>query len=189
MRRLEWRGDGVGSIEWRIRDRQSQRGFVPGSSLRSSLTSRPPAGMSRGSNVLGATLTLTLGTACAVLLGEAVARAYFLTASGGVGSSAAIVQDGQLFEYDEVLGYHMIPGAHIRFAGPEFDVRFSINRAGFRQKPEVSPERTPGRRRILLLGDSFVFGQGVIDSDRFGDRLATVLPDTEVVNMGMSGTG
>jgi len=145
--------------------------------------------MSRKRALGRALCALAFGLLLAGLLGEGVARAYFLIASGGMSSSGLTIQEGQLFAHDELLGHRMIPRANVHFFGPEFNVQVQINGAGFRQDENVAPDRPPGRRRILLIGDSFTFGQGVASSERFGDKLSAGLPGVEVVNMGLSGTG
>jgi len=145
--------------------------------------------MSRQTAIGRTLLALVFGMLLAGILAEGVARSYFLLASGGATSSGLTHQEGKLFEHDELVGHRMIPGARIRFAGPEFDVQFEINKAGFRQDADVSPDRRPRSRRILLVGDSFTFGQGVATGERFGEKLSAALPNVEVVNMGLSGTG
>jgi lysophospholipase L1-like esterase len=62
-----------------------------------------------------------------------------------------------------------------------------INRRGFRgPEPE---EGGPGRRRVLLLGDSLTFGTGVEDAETFASRLAAAAPSLEPLNLGVSGYG
>ncbi len=69
--------------------------------------------------------------------------------------------------------------------------KISINASGLRGA-EVAP-RQPGEKRVLMLGDSFVFGQGVDDDEAIPARLQAVLGrgDRPVVvgNAGMTGTG
>jgi hypothetical protein len=57
-------------------------------------------------------------------------------------------------------------------AGREFEERRSINRNGLRG-PEVK-SRPSIQKRVIVLGDSFVFGQGVGDGEaRSGRPVAT----------------
>jgi len=82
---------------------------------------------------------------------------------------------------------HYVPG--------EYDVRVTTNSIGLRGPREYRIERTPGTRRIVLLGDSFTFGFGVEDDEVVSTVLEDRLngpagaPRTEVVNMGVSGFG
>jgi hypothetical protein len=51
----------------------------------------------------------------------------------------------------------------------------------------VPLERTPGKPRVLLLGDSFVFGHGVEEDETVAAQLERFLPGCEVVNLGVTG--
>lgn len=74
------------------------------------------------------------------------------------------------------------------FTGRTRDGRaLRINRLGFRG-PEPAGG-APGRRRVLLLGDSLTFGTGVEDSETFASRLAAAAPSVEPLNLGVSGYG
>ncbi len=67
-----------------------------------------------------------------------------------------------------------------------------INNLGFRG-PDVAIEKRPGQFRILALGDSFTFGTGIAEEDRYADvmqeRLRQRYPrlDVEIVNAGIPG--
>ncbi|MEZ4654087.1 MAG: GDSL-type esterase/lipase family protein [Candidatus Eisenbacteria bacterium] len=64
--------------------------------------------------------------------------------------------------------------------------RVHINEDGFQGTSH--PGGTNSRRvRILVLGDSYVFGHGVEDDETFCAVLAHLLPSTEVLNFGVSG--
>jgi lysophospholipase L1-like esterase len=89
--------------------------------------------------------------------------------------------------HDDRLGWRYRPGARARHRSDEFDVSIRINSRGFRG-PEVPLERTPGRGRVLALGDSFTFGWGVEEEQAWPAQLARIL-DVEVVNLGVSGYG
>jgi lysophospholipase L1-like esterase len=67
-----------------------------------------------------------------------------------------------------------------------------INNLGFRG-PEVSQQKPRGRLRVLVLGDSFTFGQGIAEEEIYTSvlerRLRAQFPgrDIEVVNVGIQG--
>jgi lysophospholipase L1-like esterase len=61
---------------------------------------------------------------------------------------------------DDIMGMRYVPGARWRFKHPEYTVEYAINADGFRDtKPHPVPKPV-GTIRVLLLGDSFTFGQG-----------------------------
>ncbi|MFN0242834.1 MAG: SGNH/GDSL hydrolase family protein [Planctomycetota bacterium] len=67
---------------------------------------------------------------------------------------------------------------------------YETNAQGFRGA-EWTDERTPGTERVLVLGDSFTFGEGVKLEDTFCVRLASLLTKergrpVEVINCGVS---
>lgn len=70
----------------------------------------------------------------------------------------------------------------------EFSVQYAINSRGLRER-EIGYARTPGKTRVLALGDSFLFGEGVAFGERFSDRLGAALPDIELINTGVPGWG
>lgn len=63
------------------------------------------------------------------------------------------------------------------------------NSKGLRGKTEYAYQRTPGKRRIVVLGDSFTFGEEVSDDETYAHYLETALPNTEVLNLGVQGYG
>ena len=65
----------------------------------------------------------------------------------------------------------------------------NTNSRGLRGTSEHSIRAAPGKSRILLLGDSFSFGEEVSDWETAAARLETLLPDTEVLNLGVHGYG
>ena len=62
---------------------------------------------------------------------------------------------------DPTLGMRYVPGAVYRFRHPEYKVEYAINEEGFRTAGPGATRATPAGRKVLLLGDSFTFGQGV----------------------------
>jgi hypothetical protein len=63
------------------------------------------------------------------------------------------------------------------------------NSKGLRGKAEYEYQRTAGKRRILVFGDSFTFGEEVSDDETYPHHLESALPNTEVLNFGMQGYG
>jgi hypothetical protein len=61
------------------------------------------------------------------------------------------------------------------------------NAAGFRERP-FSVDKPAGTYRIAIVGDSFTYGNGVRQQDRYSDLLHAKLPDhIEVLNFGAGG--
>jgi hypothetical protein len=94
--------------------------------------------------------------------------------------------------YDRELGWFHRPGRTGRtyLGGPDSG-SFRINSLGLRGA-EVQVPKPPGRLRVLVSGDSFVFGVGVDEEHIFTTRLAERLhdltgEDVDVINMGVSG--
>lgn len=89
----------------------------------------------------------------------------------------------QYIKADEEFGWLPIPGRDI--ASHPFG-KMKINSAGFR-----SEEIIPGKKKILLLGDSVAFGYGVADNQTLGYFLSQK-PDAlsyQVVNAAVPGYG
>ena len=100
--------------------------------------------------------------------------------------------DAALWTYDATKGWFHAPhsSGRVYMGGPDSgDVR--INGLGLRG-PEIERRKPPGVPRVLVFGDSFVFGIGVDEDHDFTSRLQARLAETsprgcEVVNMGVSG--
>lgn len=61
------------------------------------------------------------------------------------------------------------------------------NPAGFRGRPFIDA-KAPGTFRVAVIGDSFTYGNGIRQEDRFSDRLQAELPaHIEVLNFGQPG--
>jgi len=95
----------------------------------------------------------------------------------------------QLFEYHPTVAYRFIPGLKVRVEHESGGYLIRTNSTGFRCEREFAPARAPGMRRVLVFGDSFTAGDGVSNAKRYTDVLETHLPDLEVFNFGLSGTG
>lgn len=63
------------------------------------------------------------------------------------------------------------------------------NSRGIRSTAEYSYTKSPSKTRILVLGDSFTFGEEVSDNETYPDYLQQLLPNAEIINLGMQGYG
>jgi|GEM_PF-3403493 len=97
---------------------------------------------------------------------------------------------------DPLVEFAFQPGYSGRMTVPgDYDVPFRINGQGLRADEDY-PEEHPGRARILLVGDSFVFGIGVELQDTLGEQLERAFdadgqpgPPVEVVSVGVPSYG
>jgi hypothetical protein len=95
----------------------------------------------------------------------------------------------QLLEYHPVVAYRFVPDLKARVPHESGGYLVRTNSSGFRCEHEFIAQRRPGLRRALLFGDSFTAGDGVSNQYRFGDQLEQLIPNLEVYNFGISGTG
>jgi hypothetical protein len=95
----------------------------------------------------------------------------------------------QLFEHDDILAYRFIPGLKARIEHESGGYLVRTNDQGFRCEHDFASPRRAGVRRVLLFGDSFTAGDGVSNKKRYGDQLERIVPDLEVFNLGLPGTG
>ncbi len=80
------------------------------------------------------------------------------------------------FVLDEELLYRFLP-----------EPARSINTQGFRD--HEFPAKSPDKKRLVVLGDSFPMGLIVTPSDTFPKKLEQLLPNYEVLNLGVQGYG
>jgi lysophospholipase L1-like esterase len=133
-------------------------------------------------NIRGILINLSLiivSTLFALFLGEIALRLM------GFDPMYVSPERDQFWKYDSRLGWAHQPRQEGIFETPEFRTFVRINENGLRDRPH-SYERQNDGERLLVLGDSFAWGYGVEESDRFSQLLETSL-DVEVINAGVSG--
>ncbi len=91
----------------------------------------------------------------------------------------------RFWKYDPLLGWAHQPGQEGVFETPQFSTNVRINKNGLRDR-EHSYERQDDNKRILVLGDSFAWGYGVEEPERFSQQLEKSI-GAEVINAGVSG--
>jgi hypothetical protein len=95
-----------------------------------------------------------------------------------------------LYEASPIFGYRLHPSRRTGYRYPpdsEEVIPLVSNSDGFRSSREF--DQVDSRVRILVVGDSFVFGQGVRAEDRLTERLEALEPGWRVDNVGMTGWG
>lgn len=98
---------------------------------------------------------------------------------------------GSAIRYDPLLGWSLRPGANVETGVTERGIRnrIVVNSLGLREHA-IAVAKPGGRRRILILGDSIVFGSGLNAGERFSDLLGRDLgAGAEVINAGVPGWG
>ena len=92
-----------------------------------------------------------------------------------------------LFVIDGDLGWRLNPGTRVRHRSRYFDATYSINSFGSRDQDRDTTRADA--RRILVFGDSQIFGWGVAAEQRATAIAERSLDRTEVWNMAVPGYG
>jgi len=95
----------------------------------------------------------------------------------------------QLVTYHPVIGWWGIPNLRAMIAHEGGPYLLTTNSVGMRSNCEYPKTKPRGRRRLVLLGDSYTAGTGVTNSDRFSDQLERLYPSLDVMNFGLAGSG
>lgn len=87
--------------------------------------------------------------------------------------------------YDETKGW--ISESGLRKQRVFEKKTLNTNKRGFRGRRDFTGKKQADKTRILILGDSFTFGEGVSDWETYATQLQRLLPQTEIINLGMHG--
>ncbi len=129
---------------------------------------------------LSRSMLIVISLLVGLLLAEGLTRLFFPQ------MAPRTAQLSKFWKYDDRYGWSHIPGASGTFESYGIESFVTINAKGFRG-PEVEYARDQQRQRILVLGDSYVWGYGVNQDEMFTERLRKAMPAVEVVNLGVSG--
>jgi hypothetical protein len=89
--------------------------------------------------------------------------------------------------HHSVRGWTLRPG--LREVPAFEDARLSSTTRGYRGRHDVPEAKPPGRWRVVVLGDSFTFGEDVGDDETFVHQLGVLHPSLEPVNLGVHAYG
>ena len=90
---------------------------------------------------------------------------------------------GTIHQSDPILGWRLIPGAHTIIGNRHF----TVNQQGYRALYDYADK--PEKFQILILGDSFTFGDDIDDTETWPQLLQQKNTCLNVLNMGGSGYG
>ncbi|HEY2954244.1 MAG TPA: hypothetical protein VGK89_03205 [Candidatus Eisenbacteria bacterium] len=123
-------------------------------------------------------------TALAAALALGAGELYFRLRTG----AGANARSWTVYHPDR--GWALEPGEYVHVDENDFRAtRISINPLGLRNPP-LTLEVPAGRRRVSVLGDSFVFGAGLDGAETIPGRLGALLGERcEAVNLGVEGYG
>ena len=91
-------------------------------------------------------------------------------------------------QFDAELGWGLKPEAKEEIVTEEYKVLYAINSKGLRDK-EISFSKSSDEFRVVLLGESNVFGIGINYGERFSEIIEQACLNIEVVNMAVEGYG
>ena len=97
-----------------------------------------------------------------------------------------VTKRDHLFRSDAQTGWSNAPNlltTRINAAGEEWSIRTDQN------GQRLIAQNPRARRRILILGNSLSFGEGIDIEDRFDVKMLSSLPGTRVINTGTMGYG
>lgn len=142
--------------------------------------------------VLCVALLLLAGLSFGVVISELIASKYVKKAKLDEKLSYMKNKFGhyhQRISCDDIeLGWGYEPNTKDRVITSDFDVVYSINSNRMRDR-EVPLQKREKGFRIVALGESTVFGEGVNYGERFTEIIEQALNNIEVLNMGRQGFG
>ncbi len=133
---------------------------------------------------LGNFLLILASIVFTLLAAEVVLRLVPLDIAGSAGGDR-----GYFSRFDEELGWAPLPSVEQFHVGDGFSVAVRQNAIGLRASGEHAFEDKTDQRRILVLGDSYVWGYGADQEDIFTEPAAHGDDTVEMINLGVSGYG
>jgi hypothetical protein len=98
-----------------------------------------------------------------------------------------IAKRGKLFQPDHELGWSLLPNNQLTRNNHDGEPWYIETDGEGVRGPSSWP--ADASRRMLVLGDSFAFGEGVDLEERFDSLIQEEIPDLAIVNLGVMGYG
>ena len=131
---------------------------------------KPDSSTGRGKRVTFALLAFLICVALAAILAEAGLRLFLPQQE-----AMRFFDSSERYGFELKKNYHQI----YRYPGDDFVMDVRTNSLGLRDREYESSEfARSGGMRVLLLGDSFAFGQGVNMPDHYGTKLEGILRES-----------
>jgi hypothetical protein len=124
-------------------------------------------------------ISIIIGIVFACFLGEACCRLFLKNRC-----LPNYDERNLCYRYDKELGWFPISDKE-NYYTVNRKIFVKNNSVGFRDRNHGKKEKP----RIVFLGDSFVWGYGVEQEERFTEKLQQLLPGYEIFNFGVSGYG
>lgn len=122
-------------------------------------------------------MLLTISLIVALVLGEVILRQFF-------SKNLILLKEERslLYQFDDRLGWFPRASSTNTFTGSR-TISVTHNSRGFRDIEHARTDK-PG---VVIIGDSFVWGYDVGQSERFTDILRARIPSWDIYNLGVSG--
>lgn len=121
-----------------------------------------------------------------MVIGSLAIGIFALEAAGRV-VAATVIKTGKLFRPHAELGWTPLPDLDLVRKNANGDLWHVATDGNGIRGPSSWPD--DARTRLLVLGDSFAFGEGVDLEDRFDTIIRAQIPELAVVNLGVMGYG
>jgi len=140
----------------------------------------------KSKNIFFITLSIILSSILFFVAAEILIRLFHFS-----GKTSKRTIEKTLCRYDPIIGWKGIPNITARwriFIDEEefFETDVLLNKRGFRDY-DYDYSKPKGKKRIVVLGDSFAMGYVMSLKDTFSKQLETKLPNYQVINFGIAG--
>lgn len=135
--------------------------------------------------VKGRAIASIIGLCFVLVVGEVGARIFYTPVHLEI--RGFDLRASNYYRKDDELGW--VPNKNVRGTHDKpgsFSTTFRTNSNGFRDK-EYDLHKPEGVTRIVAVGDSHTWGFGVDDHEVYSEVLESLLPNTEVINLGVTG--